>query len=343
MDILYELRRDLDQQNVSLHDFSAEKGNYMQDLDFSGLHVLVIGDVMLDRYMIGDVTRISPEAPVPVLNLSKIEDRPGGAANVTMNLQALGMDVTLLSVTGDDSTSTKLEELLGHSIGIHFIKAPGRKTSLKTRFMAGTQHLMRVDDENSTYIDAGLEDVVIDKIQTILNHNDVHAIVFQDYNKGILTANLISKIITIANENKIPTFVDPKEKNFLAYKNCTVFKPNKKEIETCSGIYSPNLETYDTWLRSHLSHQLTCLTLGSKGLYLHNGTAGKHFDTKMQEIVDVCGAGDTVLALLVGCFLKNFDMNDLGKILNIAGGQVCKKSGVAIIDFKELNSEYSLS
>ena len=319
------------------------QGNYnMQDLNFTGFHALVIGDVMMDRYMIGDVTRISPEAPVPVLNLIKTEDRPGGAANVAMNLRAIGMDVTLLSVTGNDPTATDLASLLGKTMNVHFIKASDRKTSLKTRFMAGTQHLMRLDDENSADISEDQASSVMEDLQSLLSKNTIHAIVLQDYNKGVLSASLITRVIALANSLNIPTFVDPKEKNFLAYKSCTVFKPNKKEIETASGLTNSNYEDYDHWLRSHLHHRLTCLTLGSKGMYLHDGKVGVHFPTRNRGIVDVCGAGDTVLALLVGVFLRDFEMDDMGQVLNIAGGQVCRKSGVAVIDFDELASEYSL-
>ena len=311
-------------------------------LDFSGKKVLVIGDVMLDRYVSGHVHRISPEAPVPVLNFQHIDEKPGGAANVAMNLFSLGMEVTLLSVSGDDEISAKLQSIIGDKINTVFLKDSSRRTSMKTRFMSGNQHLLRLDDETLQDINHDFEQLIINAFEEIIQSKEIHAIVLQDYNKGVLTKSLIKSIITQANHRKIATFVDPKEKNFLAYEGCTVFKPNKKEITQASALQTEDYNQYVHWLKERLQHQWTCLTLGSKGIYLHDGSKGMHFQTQKQEIVDVCGAGDTVLSVLVGCFLQNIPFEEIGNILNIAGGQVCRKPGVAIIDANQLFSEFSL-
>ncbi len=311
-------------------------------LDFSGKKVLVIGDVMLDRYVSGHVHRISPEAPVPVLNLQHIDEKPGGAANVAMNLFSLGMEVTLLSVTGDDEISAKLQSILADEINTVFLKDSSRRTSIKTRFMSGNQHLLRLDDETLSDINHDLEQLTVNTFNEIIHSKEIHAIVLQDYNKGLLTTSLIKEILIEANRRKIPTFVDPKEKNFLAYKGCTVFKPNKKEIIHASALQTEDYNQYVQWLKERLHHHWTCLTLGSKGIFLHDGNKGMHFPTRKQEIVDVCGAGDTVLSVLVGCYLQNLPFEEIGYILNIAGGQVCRKPGVAIIDANQLFSEFSL-
>ena len=208
--------------------------------DFSDLHIVVIGDVMIDRYISGEVKRISPEAPVPIVEMDHRSDRLGGAANVAVNLHALGAKVTLLSIIGegDDGNIIKKMSNEHQNISTNLIEVKGRKTTVKTRVMSNNQHLLRIDHEDKGDINYETENILLAHLEQILNSSNVNGIILQDYNKGMLTQNLIKQIMSMANSSDIPTFVDPKEKNFFMYKGCTVFKPNKKELK-CYWAFNP--------------------------------------------------------------------------------------------------------
>lgn len=308
--------------------------------DFSDLHILVIGDVMIDRYIFGDVKRISPEAPVPVVEQRTFENRAGGAANVAVNLLALGAKVTLLSITGDDEAADVLQSVLDIDKRLQFttLKIKGRKTTVKTRIMAGYQHLMRVDNEDKYDISKEEESEILNKFVSILTSGEIGGVILQDYNKGLLTENVISNIMAVCVEKKIPTFVDPKEKNFFAYKNCTLFKPNHREVSQSIGIKT-DLDQIDKILRDRMQHTITLITLGSKGLYINDGHGGATYPTSPRIISDVCGAGDSVISVVSLCYIKGMNIQTLAAVANTAGGQVCESPGVVPIDLDNLKSE----
>ena len=207
--------------------------NYKELFDkFNGLRILVIGDVMMDAYVLGKVTRISPEAPVPIISLENEEERIGGAGNVALNLVALGAKPIIATAVGSDSNGDKLTNLLksnGISIdGIIFSEL--RKTTVKTRVVSNKQQLLRIDSEDTFPISKSEEEQLINRIRNLIDQG-IDAIIFEDYNKGVLTENLISKVIELARKNDIPTTVDPKKENFFAYQHVTLFKPNLKELK----------------------------------------------------------------------------------------------------------------
>ncbi|MBK9256505.1 MAG: carbohydrate kinase [Saprospiraceae bacterium] len=312
--------------------------------DFSDLHILVIGDVMIDRYLTGKVNRISPEAPVPVLEYKKKENRLGGAANVALNIKALGARVTVASISGNDEESDILNQLFSnHDISdVHLLKCDGRKTTVKTRIMAGAQHLLRIDAEDKHDISPDEENLFMDLIQKISLSDKVDGLILQDYNKGLLTKNLIEKLMYWSVKNQIPTFIDPKEKNFTAFKSCTVFKPNRKEIS--EALKSPaetqeQMAELDKQLRSLMSHSFSFITLSKDGIYISDGITSEIVPARPRIITDVCGAGDTVISVLSLCFLKGLSMKNIAIIANAAGGQVCEKPGVVPVDRTELMNE----
>ncbi|MBK9149778.1 MAG: carbohydrate kinase [Saprospiraceae bacterium] len=312
--------------------------------DFSDLHILVIGDIMIDRYLHGKVSRISPEAPVPVVDFLYEEDRPGGAANVAVNLQALGAEVTLASITGQDAESETLSSLLREAGIQKFIhrKYDGRHTTVKTRVMTGFQHLLRIDKENKNYLDEYESQDFIDLIMQEIHTNKPDGIILQDYNKGLLTQKLIRTILLTADNLGIPTFVDPKKTNFFEYASCTVFKPNRKEISEALQRQVGNLDSLieaDTELRKQLHHKLSFITLSGDGIFVSDGRHHKIVPTVQRSIADVCGAGDTVLSVIALCYLKGIPVEEVAFIANIAGGQVCARPGVVPVSLTELKNE----
>jgi rfaE bifunctional protein kinase chain/domain len=309
--------------------------------DFSDVHVIVVGDVMIDRYISGSISRISPEAPVPVVEMENVENRLGGAANVAINLRSLGAQVTLISMVGDDEDGELLINITGNIAGIQhrILKLSDRRTTVKTRIMSNNQHILRIDKEDVDEIDSTVADWIMQSIQEVSDINDVKGIIMQDYNKGLLTEDLIRKIIAFSQRKEIATFVDPKEKNFFSYEGCTVFKPNKKEVLKAIHYQTTDYDKIDSLLRQKIGHKITFITLGSEGVYVHDGISGHKFNTAPRSIVDVCGAGDSVISVVSLSFLKGMDMKSLAIIANTAGGQVCEMPGVASIDRNKLQQE----
>jgi len=307
--------------------------------DFSDLHIMVIGDVMIDRYISGTVKRISPEAPVPVVEMQHSDDRLGGAANVAINLYALGAKVSLLSVTGDDNDAVVLSTMLSDFKDLKnlVMRLPSRRTTVKTRIMSGNQHLLRIDKEDTFDINDRECEQILAQARSLLSQTKVDGIILQDYNKGMLTETLIHEIIKMANAQQIATFVDPKDKNFFGYKDCTLFKPNKKEAQKALGPY--DAAKLDNLIRDKLNHKVTCITMGSEGMYLNDGITGDIYPTEQRIISDVCGAGDSVISILSLCYLKGFELEDMAIVANKAGGQVCEKPGVVAVDLKALKNE----
>jgi len=318
-----------------------QKTNISALPDFSDLHIVVIGDVMIDRYIYGMVKRISPEAPVPILDMHNNVNKLGGAANVAANIKALGAKVTLISIIGDDDEGKMLLSILQRE-GLDnrsITEVANRKTTLKTRVMAGNQQLLRIDQEDAFDIEQNVESIILNTYIQILENTKVDGIILQDYNKGLLTENLITKLMNIAQKHKIDTFVDPKEKNFFAYKDCTVFKPNKKEVRHATNIHTEDYESISAYIKQKLQNTLTVITLGSQGIYMHNGQNGTKYDTSPRVIADVCGAGDSVISIICLCYLKNIPLSDMALMANLAGGQVCEYPGVVVVNRDKLLKE----
>ncbi len=314
--------------------------------NFQGLKVLIIGDVMLDCYLQGKVTRISPEAPVPIINLTKKIYRPGGAANVALNIEALGAKPFLFSVIGNKDASKKLLSLLSEQgISTKYIQhSNNRQTTVKTRVLAQNQQMLRFDEEDVFDIDGEETNKLLGSITKLLEEIAIDVILFQDYNKGVLTDVLIRKILFAALKLDIPTVVDPKNKNFYAYKRATLFKPNLKEINDNLPFQSNATLVDLTRAAKHLNETLknhqTLITLSEKGIFFSDQEKYQVLPTISRNIADVCGAGDSVISVAaLGVALK-LPLEEIAKIANLAGGQVCEKVGVVPVSAKQLEVDY---
>ena len=313
---------------------------------FSSFHVLVIGDVMLDAYRIGKVSRISPEAPVPVVLLEEEDNRIGGAGNVALNLIALGAKATVCSIIGDDEAGKTLIQLFEkNTISTKGIKASkNRKTTVKTRVIANHQQLLRIDAESTEAINDEDSKMLLRHI-TDLIHEGVDAIIFEDYNKGILSEDTIGKIISLAKEHHIPTCVDPKKDNFLSYKGVDLFKPNLKELKEGLNIDfdfnkdAPEFINAVKSLEDILQNKISLITLSENGVFIKNATAQHFLPAHIRNISDVSGAGDTVISVACLCLLAEMPIEDIAAISNIAGGMVCEYSGVVSIKKGSLLNE----
>ena len=313
---------------------------------FNNFNILIIGDVMIDSYMWGKVDRISPEAPVPIVNNIKKENRLGGAGNVVINVQALGATPIICSVIGKDSKSKTLHSLLKKrnlsTEGI--LEDESRKTTIKTRVIADNQHLLRVDEETDKELDKETEKKFIDKILTILADKDIHAIIFQDYDKGSITPEIIKTVVKYANNVNIPTLVDPKKRNFMEYKNVTLFKPNFKElvegskIDISKGDFKGIFEASQK-LKEELNCKYQLITLSELGVFISYNNSYKTIPAEVRDIADVSGAGDTLISTASLCLAAKLDPEKIAGISNLAGGLVCEKVGVVPINKEQLLNE----
>lgn len=313
---------------------------------FHNTTVLIIGDVMIDRYLTGQINRISPEAPVPVVLHESTSNRLGGAANVALNINALGGKPILCSVIGNDENAILFKNLLPeNNISAEgIIQLNDRITTVKTRVIASNQHILRVDRETTDDLQNEEAFLFLEMIKNILNENDIDVILFQDYNKGVLTPFVIKGILKEAKKRKIPTAVDPKLKNFFEYKGVTLFKPNLKEVNDALPMQvfaEPSSLQYATQsIRSILNNKMTLITLSEKGIFVDNLTDQKIVGTQPRNIADVCGAGDTVISLAAMMLPYTLDIRDIAVLSNLAGGQVCEKVGVVPVDVNQLKREY---
>ena len=323
--------------------------NYKDLFDkFNGLRILVIGDVMLDAYVMGKVNRISPEAPVPIVSLENEDARIGGAGNVALNLLALGAKPIICGVIGEDSSGDKLLNLFEKN-GIStdgLVKSMARKTTVKTRVISNKQQLLRIDSE-STYPLLESEEIKLNStIQNIINQG-IDGIIFEDYNKGVLTDSVIQNTIKIAKEKDIPTAVDPKKENFLSYKGVSLFKPNLKELKEGLNInfdFNSNKELFEKGievLEEKLQNEISFVTLSEHGVFIKNQTEKYYVPAHMRSISDVSGAGDTVIAVATLCLISGASTKQIAEISNLAGGLVCEKSGVVSISKNDLLKEVS--
>jgi D-glycero-beta-D-manno-heptose-7-phosphate kinase len=315
---------------------------------FQHKKVLVLGDVMLDAYLVGQVSRISPEAPVPIVNLGEEDERLGGAANVALNLVSLGAKPIICSVIGKDKQGRKMVELLEKaqisSEGI--IQSEKRKTTVKTRIIGNNQQLLRIDSEQTDDILPNEEQDLFDKIKSLLAAG-IDALIFEDYNKGTLTETLITKVIALCKEHQVITTVDPKRKNFFAYQGVTLFKPNLKELKeglnlSFSADNAQDFANAIAQLREKLKHQITFITLSERGVYISDDQSKHSIPAHVRNIADVSGAGDTVISVATLCLCAGLPIEQVAAISNLAGGIVCEKRGVVSIDRQELIDDIAL-
>ena len=323
--------------------------NYKDLFDkFNGLRILVIGDVMLDAYVMGKVNRISPEAPVPIVSLENEDARIGGAGNVALNLLALGAKPIICGVIGEDFSGDKLLNLFEKN-GIStdgLVKSMARKTTVKTRVISNKQQLLRIDSESTFPLLESEEIKLNNTIQNIINQG-VDGIIFEDYNKGVLTDSVIQNTIKIAKEKDIPTAVDPKKENFLSYKGVSLFKPNLKELKEGLNLnfdFNSNKDLFEKGievLEEKLQNEISFVTLSENGVFIKNQTEKYYVPAHMRSISDVSGAGDTVIAVATLCLISGASTKQIAEISNLAGGLVCEKSGVVSISKNDLFSEVS--
>ena len=317
---------------------------------FNGLNILIIGDVMIDSYMWGKVDRISPEAPVPIATITSVEDRLGGAANVALNIRAMGANPILCSVVGSDPKSKLLlslmEKLDMDDEGIYFSKL--RPTTVKTRVIGNKVQMLRVDQEISDCLEEKDEENFIKAIKNIIESKKIDAIIFQDYDKGVITQKTISEIVDLANIKGIPTTVDPKKRNFLLYKNVTLFKPNLKELKEGLKIdfdlpTIDNLVGASNLLQHRLNADMIFVTLSEYGVFIADYNKTKNnmviIPAHHRAISDVSGAGDTVISIATLCLAIKLPFKSIAEISNIAGGLVCEQVGVVPVDRELLLSE----
>ena len=305
--------------------------------------IFIIGDVMLDKYMMGEVTRVSPEAPVQVFDIKKTEYKLGGAANVSHNVNSLGAYPFLIGVIGDDEEATMFKGVMGgfgqNTGGL--IAESGRPTTAKTRVIADSHHLLRIDSESKEDISEETENKILESLES--NKGDIDIIILQDYNKGVLTPSLIKKVMDFANKNEIKTLVDPKFFNFFEYENAFLFKPNRKEFEQAIGKKingEDDLLRYSEELIEKLNCKYLVLTLGEHGMMLFEKSDGEivytKIDTRARKVADVSGAGDTVISTIADCLAGEASVIDAVTISNYAAGIVVEEVGIVPIDKQKL-------
>jgi D-glycero-beta-D-manno-heptose-7-phosphate kinase len=328
-----------------------EKSGYIDLFNaFNNLNVIIIGDVMVDSYIWGKVNRVSPEAPVPIVEVEKRENRLGGAANVALNIKALGANPVLCSVVGDDQKGKEFMDLLNaegmDSLGM--VVSKERITTTKFRVIGNKMQLLRVDEEMVHCLNRNDSRLLSDRFEKVFSKNPPDVIIFQDYDKGVITGDLISRVVELAIGKNIPVAVDPKKKNFQSYRNVTLFKPNLKEISEGLNqeIRTDNedqLKNAVAELRSLLHPDIVLVTLSDKGIlvdYKEEGNRRQHImPSIVRSVADVSGAGDTVISVASLCLAKGIHPRDIAFISNLAGGQVCEKAGVVPVDKDQLLNE----
>ncbi|HKI77187.1 MAG TPA: D-glycero-beta-D-manno-heptose-7-phosphate kinase [Ignavibacteriaceae bacterium] len=320
--------------NISIKRLNELKKN------FNNKKIAVIGDLMLDCYFWGDVRRISPEAPVPVVEVENEFYRFGGAANVALNISTLGGIPYPVGVIGYDNYGTIFTSLITQSniIAEGIFVDENRPTTAKTRVIADNQHVVRIDKESKEYLSKSVQSKLLKYIED--NIKDFDGIILQDYNKGVLVPSLIEKVINLANKNNLLVTVDPKFNNFYAYKNVTVFKPNKKEAEDVLGIKiktDDDIKVAGRKLLEKLNAKNILLTLGEDGISVFSkNKSPKRMSTKARKVADVSGAGDTVISTLTMALAAGADIYEASYLANYAGGLVCEDVGIIPIEIDRL-------
>ncbi|MFN4915507.1 MAG: bifunctional heptose 7-phosphate kinase/heptose 1-phosphate adenyltransferase [Sphingomonadales bacterium] len=320
-----------------------------QELDqlfsgFQGLKVLIVGDVMVDKYIFGRVNRMSPEAPVPVVDADNFDARLGGAGNVALNVHAMGGIPILCSVIGKDAEADDLRELI-RKAGLTdraIVYSQKRKTTTKTRIIGNNKQIVRIDHEITSDLDALDTYYLEEHYNRELEQADV--VIMEDYNKGVLHGLNIPKLIDKARKAGVPVVVDPKKQNFEAYKGCTLFKPNLKEIREGMGIDINPADTESliaavSKLEERLENEISLLTLSEHGVYIHSKHESHRLPAHIRNIADVSGAGDTVISVAAMCLAMKTPLRLLAELSNLAGGLVCEHTGVVPVNPANLLQE----
>jgi rfaE bifunctional protein kinase chain/domain len=313
---------------------------------FSKLNVLIIGDVILDSYLWGRVERISPEAPVPIISVTKRENRLGGAANVAINIQSLGAIPILCSIIGDDFHSKTFTEIMRamkmSTDGIYH--SENRKTTVKTRVIGNNHQMLRVDEEIDDEVSASDRNQLFIRISSIIESKKIDVIIFEDYDKGVISKSLIEHVTELAKKKKVPVAVDPKKRNFNNYKNITLLKPNLKELREGMKL---DIEKFDIGeiqkaaekLSKNNSVDTVLITLSEQGAFVYNRGEQEHVHAHIRNVADVSGAGDTVISVAALCLALGLSPSAIAALSNLAGGIVCEKVGVVPIEKAQLINE----
>ncbi|MBN8836305.1 MAG: carbohydrate kinase [Sphingobacteriia bacterium] len=317
--------------------------------EFYNIKVAVIGDVMLDTYWWGHVERISPEAPVPIVALDKKELRIGGAGNVALNLVALGAQTTILSAIGNDEDGSTLQKLFQeNNIRTEYLLCSNKRiTTNKTRIISRNQQMMRLDAETTSDIKAEEENALIELFEKYIIEEKPQLVIFEDYNKGVLTERIIDRFIQLCKNHQVITTVDPKKKNFFAYKGVDIFKPNLKEVKEGLNIFldvinEHTLTEVHKALFEKMNHAISLITLSEYGVFYNSSETKKIIPTHIRNIADVSGAGDTVIAVASLVYAVTKDIHMAAEIANIAGGLVCEEVGTAAINKTKLLEECTI-
>lgn len=315
----------------------------MEDLaqlfkDFESLKVGVIGDVMLDTYLWGGVERISPEAPVPIVSVTKKEQRIGGAGNVALNLRSLGAQPFVITTVGDDEDAGCLTQLFAdNGINTDYCRrSPHRITTNKTRIISRNQQMMRLDAEITADLLQAEQEDLLRNFRRFVESEAPQAVILEDYNKGVLTESVIGEVIAVCKAHNVITAVDPKRKNFFAYRGVDVFKPNLKEVKDALNLLSaeaslPALRNIHTQLQQQLAHSISFITLSENGVFYQHGEGAAVIPSHIRNVADVSGAGDTVIAVAALVYAARRNVHLMAEMANIAGGLVCEEVGTAAI------------
>jgi rfaE bifunctional protein kinase chain/domain len=311
---------------------------------FNDLNVLIIGDVMVDAYIWGAVERISPEAPVPIISVKKRDFRLGGAANVALNVLSLGAKPILCALAGEDAQGSRLMQLLDDK-GMSkegIVLSQTRPTTVKARVIATHQHVIRIDDESDAIASREEENELLKRIEKLMPR--CQAVIFEDYDKGVITARLVEEAVKLARKMDIPTIVDPKKRNFHHYKHVTLFKPNLKELREGLKleIEAGDLESVEKavdQVKNKLDSAGVMLTLSEHGVYIDYKAQKLSYPAHKREIADVSGAGDTVVSIAALCVALGLSPEKVAMLSNLGGGLVCQYVGVVPVDKKELLAE----
>lgn len=313
---------------------------------FENIRVGVIGDVMLDTYWWGHVDRISPEAPVPVVALDRKEQRIGGAGNVALNLASLRARVSVISVMGKDADGNSLKSLFEkEKINTSYLlQSEHRITTNKSRIISRNQQMMRLDAEITKDLNTEEETALLNTVERFLQEEQPNVMIFEDYNKGVLTASVISKVIALCKQYNVYTTVDPKRNNFFAYQGVDIFKPNLKEVKEGLNMIFDEVNTdilneVHKQLSDHLQHHISFITLSEKGVFYQDDNSSRIIPSHLRHITDVSGAGDTVIAVASLIYAATGSVELMAEVANIAGGLVCEEVGTAAINRNRLLQE----
>ncbi|MBI9034949.1 MAG: hypothetical protein JEZ03_10810 [Bacteroidales bacterium] len=317
---------------------------------FENQNILIIGDVMIDSYLWGEVDRISPEAPVPIVAVNKRENRMGGAANVALNIQAMGAKPILFSVIGFDQKGDEFLHLL-HDAQMTtkgILRSNNRRTTTKFRVLGNKVQMLRVDEEDIHPLNISDCNRFIDNCISYINAEKIDAVIFQDYDKGVINKEIIGEITSLCNKKNIPVIVDPKKNNFLDYKDVTLFKPNLKELREGLNIeiqanQIDTIKRASDKLQAILNNKITLVTLSEFGVFVQKNDpvtqSTEHIPAHQRSISDVSGAGDTVISVAALCLAAGLSPIDMAAISNLSGGLVCEEAGVVPVNKERLLNE----